>query len=238
MSGSGLQGTVCAVLLTASLLLVGASALADEVEDPSGTVCVGIDADADCDNVAASPTGDASCAQEIWIGPPVMEPVSCIALTAEGDARCYARGCVAASGTGNASGERARLVVSGTGNASDAMLAVSVTGDAEGGFAASGTGDSDGGLLAVSGTGNTSSRFAEISGTDDSDGVALSISGTGDAGDSVVAVSGTGDAEGCMAIAGTGQAHSDCSAQGQPLEVSGCETGQSAGTDAACQDAP
>lgn len=71
-----------------------------------------------------------------------------VAASPRGDARCTADlACVAASGTGDASGP---VAASGTGDASG-LAAASATGDASGVVAASGTGQADGIFVEVSG---------------------------------------------------------------------------------------
>lgn len=135
-----------------------------------------------------------------------------------------------------------RLAVNRSGNATGGT-AVSGTGDATGAEAVSGTGDARAGILAVSGTGDASANVYAVSGTGNATTSYLAVSGTGDAskprsGAGGYTVSGTGDAtcngnSACFAVSGTGEA--SCSAL-LCLAVSGCEVGQGAGTEAACQD--
>lgn len=122
-----------------------------------------------------------------------------------------------------------RLAVSRSGNATGGT-AVSGTGDATGAEAVSGTGDAYAQMYALSGTGNATTSYLAVSGTGDASKPRSAAGG--------YTVSGTGDAtcngnSACFAVSGTGEA--SCSAL-VCFAVSGCEVGQGAGTDAACQD--
>lgn len=209
---------VCVTALTiATLALVAGGGLAEEAEDPTGNACVGVEEDADCAMVAASPDGNASC-----------EGINCLAASASGDAD----GFVATSGTGNASGYAA---VSLSGDTDASYHAVSATGDSTSTFlAVSGTGDSQTAGLAVSGTGDSESIYVAVSGTGDSEALLVAVSGTGGTSAEIAEVNGMQDADGCFAVSVTGSADSDCS---ELRALSGCDTGREAGTEELCRDA-
>jgi hypothetical protein len=64
----------------------------------------------------------------------------------------------------------------------------------------------------------------------------VAVSGTGDTSAGLLEVNGMNDADGCVAVSGTGDADASCPAPvgDRSLEASGCQTGQAAGTEAAC----
>lgn len=221
---SPLHGLAIAIALLVSGAVPASAGPADEEYTVGDAAAVSPTGNASCEGlhcVAASGTGTASC-----------EGRYCLAATGTGTgtARCstpdFVRvlfgACFAVAVTGDAHG--VPYGFSATGNCQgEPCWAANTTGPADGWWlAVSATGDADGGL-AVGPFGNASGVLA-VSATDDATGW--------------VAVTGTGDAQ-CgwpclIVVSGTGQADDESAYH----PVSGCETGRLFGVEAACQEEP
>lgn len=130
------------------------------------------------------------------------------AVSLAGDAECRRYRCVAASGTGNASG--GLLAASGTGDASacnfyEDCYAVSGTGDAHAGIAASGTGEARG-VIAASGTGRSNGTVGASGSNECRTGPCVDAGLLGPARAHMLAASAGGDARGYMAASAAGDA--------------------------------
>lgn len=213
--------SVSGILVLLVSVLAASGAMAEEVQDPTGTVCASVNEETECDHVAVAKGGDASCEGDSGS---VLPRSECVAVSDEGEARCEGL-CLAASGTGPAAG----------------FLAASGSGDANGTVAATATGHAEGLVLAVSGLGNADSFIAAVSLTGDAETEfvrLLAASGTGNTSADYVEANGMNDADGCVAVSGTGSAEASCrnSRTGHAYEASGCETGQEAADrDEACR---
>jgi hypothetical protein len=164
------QATVSvSIVLIVSLSATG-GALAEEIEDPTGTACVGVEDEAECEQLAVASDGDAES--------------DVLAVSGTGDADATV---VAGTGTGDADGTGVGL--SGTGNATAVFLAASGTGDAETERLR---------IAAVSGTGNTSAEVVEVNGMNDADGC-VAVSGTGNADADCGSPAGPAAVSGCEA---------------------------------------
>lgn len=218
MRGNGV-GSVTASLAVIVGLIAASGAVAEQVEDPTGNACIGVDEAAECERVALASGGDASCEPER-----IVQPRRCVAVSDRGEARCGGF-CLAASGTGDAEG----------------FIALTGTGDGRGGIAVAGTGEARGGSYAASGLGTANATLVALSGTGDAhtEGFGLvAVSGTGNTSAHVAEVNGMNEADGCVAASATGPADASCGLGGEELSVSGCETAQEgADRDEACRDA-
>lgn len=84
-------------------------------------------------------------------------------------------------------------------------IAVSGSGDAEGGqLGASGSGDAQG-LMAISGSDEANAQTLALSSSEDASGI-FALSGTGSANGTLLGASGSDDADGHIALTGTGTA--------------------------------
>lgn len=220
MLGDGVAAASASLVLIVTVLAVAGAAQADEVEDPTGTACVGVDEAAECGQLALAHGGDATCTGEpVTVGPieaAILIAPECAAVTDTGDAACGADACIVTAIDGNATCQGVLCTaVAGTGDA-DGAWAVAGDGNASGTIVLAGTGDATASWLAVSGTGDADAMvlgFAAVTGTGDAsaDYVGLvAASGTGDAeasGLGVLAASGTGDATSAiLAVGATGNA--------------------------------
>lgn len=200
------------LLVALALVAVGAAgtATAEEVEDPTGNVCVNPTGTAECGLAAASATGKSDA---FLAASGTGDASGIVAASGTGDAAGYdlavsARGeatcdttCYAASGTGDAAAEDAAVSVTGdaTSHAEDCAVRATIFGEGAGP-----------GCLAVSGTGD-----------------AATATGSCDLGVPMAELSG------CVAVSGTGEAESD------GYDLSGCEVVQDqAGAEVACLGVP
>lgn len=152
--------------------------------------------------------------------PEVEDPMETVCVDVDGGAGCS---LVAVSGTGNANCW------------SYGCAAVSGTGDTKGTVSATGGGDAKG-SFPVSATGQCKAWFGDRGWVD-----CYAVNATSEAHGMWLAVSATDDAHGYTAVSLTGDAHSTgyvgVSATGNAsgyIAISGCQTGQSQGTDALC----